>query len=118
VDSSGKPILTHNKRFHIGERLFCNGGLRPFGVAHGIGRCKVKVVGDHHLAKILREGPGDDHHMWAKLYTPAGLNLFEKPCPWLWMTWRQILDHRQHELNRKSANLRVRLWITSSGSRG
>jgi hypothetical protein len=82
-------------------------------VAHGIGRCKVKGVGDHHPAKILRKGPGDVHHVWVMLCTPAGLNLFEKPCLQLWMTWRQILDHRQHELNRKRADLRVRLWITS-----
>jgi hypothetical protein len=31
---------------------------------------------------------GDDRHVWVKLCTPAGLNLFEKPCPWLWTTWR------------------------------
>jgi hypothetical protein len=118
VDSSGKLILIHNKRFHVGERPSCDGGLRPFGVAHGIGRRKVKVVGDHHPAKILREGPGDGRHVWAKLCTPAGLNLFEKPCPRLWTTWRHMLDHRQLEPNLKSANLRVTLWITSSGSRG
>jgi hypothetical protein len=118
VDSYGKPISTHNKRFHVGERPSCDGGLRPFGVAHGIGQREVKVVGDHHSAKILPEGPGDGRHVWVKLCTPAGLNLFEKPCPRLWMTWRQMLDHRQLEPNLKSANLRVRLWITSSGSRG
>src|SRR3954469_4199721 len=27
-------------------------------------------------------------YVWVKLYTPAGLNLFEKPCPRLWMTWK------------------------------
>jgi hypothetical protein len=52
---------------------------------------------------------GDDRHVWVKLCTPAGLNLFKKPCPQLWTTWRQILDHRQLEPNLKSANLRVRL---------
>ena len=26
-------------------------------------------------------------YVWVKLYTPAGLNLFEKPCPRLWTTW-------------------------------
>jgi hypothetical protein len=104
VDSSNEPILTHNKRFRVRERPSFDGGLRPFGIAHGIGRREVKVVGDHH--------------MWVKLCTPAGLNLFEKPCPRLRMTWRQILDHRQHEPNHKSANLRVWLWITSLGSRG
>jgi hypothetical protein len=118
VDSSDKPIPTHNKRFRVRERPSFDGGLRPFGVAHGIGRHEVKVVGDHHSAKILPEGLGDGHHVWVKLCTPAGLNLFEKPCPRLRTTWRQILDHRQHEPNRKSANLRVRLWITFSGSRG
>jgi hypothetical protein len=73
----------------------CDGGLEPFGVAHGIGRREVKVVGDHHSAKILPENPGDGRHVWIKLYTPAGLNLFEKPCPRLWTTWRQMLDHRE-----------------------
>jgi hypothetical protein len=29
-----------------------DGGLKPFGVAHGIGRREVKVVGDHHSASI------------------------------------------------------------------
>jgi hypothetical protein len=95
----------------------CNGGLKPFGVAHGIGRHKVKVVGDHHSAKTPCKGPGDGRHVWVKWCSPAGLNLFEKPCSRLRTTWRQILDHRQHEPNHKSANLRVRLWITSSGSR-
>src|SRR3954463_5828073 len=27
-------------------------------------------------------------YVWVKLYTPAGLNLFEKPCPRLWTTWK------------------------------
>jgi hypothetical protein len=72
-----------------------DGRLKPFGVAHGIGRREVKVVGDHPSAKILPEGPGDGRHVWVKLYTPAGLNLFEKPCPRLWTTWRQMLDHRE-----------------------
>jgi hypothetical protein len=54
VDSSGKPTSTHNKRFHVGERSSCDGGLRPFGVAHGIGRREVKVVGDHHSANVSR----------------------------------------------------------------
>jgi hypothetical protein len=31
-----------------------NGGLKPFGVAHGIGRREVKVVGDHHSASVSR----------------------------------------------------------------
>jgi hypothetical protein len=29
-------------------------GLKPFGVAHGIGRREVKVVGDHHFASVSR----------------------------------------------------------------
>jgi hypothetical protein len=118
VDSSDKPISTHNKRFRVGERSSFDDRLRPFGVAHGIGQRKIKVVGDHHSAKTPCKGPGDGPHVWVKLCTLAGLNLFEKPYPRLWTTWRQILDHRQHEPNLKSANLRVRLWITSSGSRG
>ena len=65
-----------------------DGGLKPFGVAHGIGRRKVMVVGDHPSASAQPEGlhvaNGDRHHMWAKLYTPAGLNIFKKPCPRLW----------------------------------
>jgi hypothetical protein len=28
-------------------------------------------------------GYGDGRHVWVKLYTPEGLNLFEKPCPCL-----------------------------------
>jgi hypothetical protein len=54
VDSSDKPISTHNKRFRVGERPSFDGGLRPFGVAHGIGLRKVKVVGDHHSASVSR----------------------------------------------------------------
>jgi hypothetical protein len=79
ANSSSKPTSPSNKRFCVRQWPSCDGGLKPFGVAHGIGRCKVKVVGDHHPAKILREDPGDDRHVWAKLCTPAGLNLFEKP---------------------------------------
>jgi hypothetical protein len=118
ADSSRKPTSPCNKRFRVGERPSCDGGLKPFGVAHGIGRREVKVVGGHHPAKTPCKGPGDGHHVWVKFCTPARLNLFEKPCPRLWTTWRQMLDHRQLEPNCKSANLRVRLWITSSGSRG
>jgi hypothetical protein len=29
-----------------------------------------------------------DWYVWVKLYTPTRLNLFEKPCPWLWTTWK------------------------------
>jgi hypothetical protein len=29
-----------------------DGGLKPFGVAHGIGRREVKVVGDHPSASV------------------------------------------------------------------
>jgi hypothetical protein len=72
-----------------------DGRLKPFSVAHGIGRRKVKVVGGHYPTKILPEGPGDSRHVWVKLCTPAGLNLFKKPCPQLWTTWRQMLDHRE-----------------------
>jgi hypothetical protein len=54
VDSSDEPSLPCNKWFHVGERLSCDGGLRTFGVAHGIGRCEVKVVGDHHSASVSR----------------------------------------------------------------
>jgi hypothetical protein len=95
VDSSGKPTSTHNERFRVRERPISRWRLEPFGVAHGIGRREVKVVGDHHSTKILPEGPGDGRHVWVKLYTPTGLNLFEKPCPRLWTTWRQMLDHRE-----------------------
>jgi hypothetical protein len=52
ADSSGKPTSPCNKRFCVGERPSCDGGLKPFGVAHGIGRHEVKVVGDHHSASI------------------------------------------------------------------
>jgi hypothetical protein len=31
-----------------------DGGLKPFGVAHEIGRREVKVVGDHHSASVSR----------------------------------------------------------------
>jgi hypothetical protein len=81
ADSSGKPTSPCNKRFRVGERPSCDGGLKPFGVAHGIGRREVKVIGDHHSAKILPEGPGDGRHVWVRLCTPAGLNLFNKLCP-------------------------------------
>jgi hypothetical protein len=40
VDSSNKPISPCNKRFHVGERPSFDVGLRPFGVAHGIGRLR------------------------------------------------------------------------------
>jgi hypothetical protein len=104
ADSSGKPTSPCNKRFRVGEWPSCDGGLKPFGVAHGIGRRKVKVVGGHHPAKTPCKGLGDGRRVWVKLCTPPGLNLFEKPCPRLWTTWRQMLDHRQHERYRKSAN--------------
>jgi hypothetical protein len=51
MDSSDKPISPCNKWFRVGERPSFNGGLRTFGVAHGIGRHKVKVVGYHHSTK-------------------------------------------------------------------
>jgi hypothetical protein len=66
VDSSDKPISTHNKRFCVGEHPFFDGGLRPFSVAHGIGRREVKVVRDHHSAKTPCKGPGDGRHVWVK----------------------------------------------------
>jgi hypothetical protein len=28
--------------------------MEPFGVAHGIGRCEVKVICDHHSASVSR----------------------------------------------------------------
>jgi hypothetical protein len=52
ADSSGKLTSPCNKRFRVGERLSYNGGLKPFGMAHGIGRCEEKVVGDHHSASV------------------------------------------------------------------
>jgi hypothetical protein len=76
ADSTGKPTSSCNKRFHVGERPSCDGGLKPFGVAHGIGQCEVKVVGGHHPAKTPCKGPGDGRHVWVKLCTPAMLNLF------------------------------------------
>jgi hypothetical protein len=54
ADSSGKPTSPCNKRFHVGEWPSCDGGLKPFGVAHGIGRHEVKVVGDHHSVSVSR----------------------------------------------------------------
>jgi hypothetical protein len=52
VDSSSKPTSTHNERFRIWERPISQWRLKPFGVAHGIGRREVKVVGDHHSASV------------------------------------------------------------------
>jgi hypothetical protein len=49
ADPSGKATPVHNKRFRVGERPSRDGGLKPFGVAHGIGRGKVEVVVDHPL---------------------------------------------------------------------
>ena len=53
-------------------------------MAHGVGRREVKVVDDHHSGSAPSEGHqvpnGDGRHVWVKLCTPAGLNLFEKPC--------------------------------------
>jgi hypothetical protein len=54
ADSSGKPTSPCNKQFRVGERPSYDGGLKPFGVAHGIGRCEVKVVGDHRSASVSR----------------------------------------------------------------
>ena len=58
------------------------------------------VVGDHHSSSTPSEGHqvpnGDGRHVWVKLCTPVGLNLFEKPCSRLWTTWKRMLDHRQH----------------------
>ena len=84
LESSGKATPAHNERFRVGVRPSSDCGLRPFGVAHGVGRCEVKVVGDHHSASAPNEGHqvanGDGRHVWIKLCTPTGLNLFEKPC--------------------------------------
>jgi hypothetical protein len=52
ADSSGKPTSPCNKQFCVGERPSCDGGLKSFGVAHGIGRHEVKVVGDNHSASV------------------------------------------------------------------
>jgi hypothetical protein len=52
VDSSDKPTSTHNEQFRIRERPTSRWRLEPFGVAHGIGQRKVKVVGDHHSASV------------------------------------------------------------------
>ena len=75
-----KATSTHNERFRVGVRPSSDCGFRPFGVAHGIGRCEVKVVGDHTSASAPSEGHqvanGDGRHLWVKLYTPAVLNLF------------------------------------------
>ena len=79
-----KATAAHNERFRVGEQTSYDCGLRSFGVAHGVGRHEVKVVGDHHSASAPNEGHqvanGDGRHVWIKLCTPAGLNLFEKPC--------------------------------------
>ena len=45
-----KATSAHNERFRVGVRPSSDCGLRPFGVAHGVGRREVKVVGDHHSA--------------------------------------------------------------------
>jgi hypothetical protein len=49
---TGSP--THNERFRVRERPISRWRLEPFGVAHGIGRREVKVVGDHHSASVSR----------------------------------------------------------------
>jgi hypothetical protein len=54
VDSSGKPTSPCNERFRVQERPISRWRLEPFGVAHGIGRCEVKVVGDHYSASVSR----------------------------------------------------------------
>ena len=56
--------------------------------------------------------------MMGSWYTPAGLNLFEKPCPRLWTTWNLRLVHRKHQLN---LNLRLDQRVcalTASSSSG
>jgi hypothetical protein len=88
---TGSPA--HNEWFRVQERPISGWRLEPFGVAHGIGRREVKVVGDHHSASVSRN---DVMWLWrqlsrvGKVVHPAGLNLFEKPCPRLWTTWRQM----------------------------
>jgi hypothetical protein len=47
------PLHTTNGSASENGR-FRDGGLKPFGVAHGIGRREVKVVGDHHSASVSR----------------------------------------------------------------
>jgi hypothetical protein len=47
LKSSGKATPAHNERFRVGVRPSSDCGLRPFGVAHGVGRREVKVVGGH-----------------------------------------------------------------------
>ena len=79
-----KATSPHNERFRVGVQLSSDCGLRPFGVAHGVGRRELKILGDHHSAIAPSEGHqvanGDGRHLCVKLYTPAVLNLFEKPC--------------------------------------
>ena len=54
--SSGKAAHVHNERVHVGERPSMMVGQKPFGDAHGLGRRKVKVVGDHTSANTPRKG--------------------------------------------------------------
>lgn len=66
------------------------------GVTHGTGESKVKVMVNHPLPALRGEGLTAlalrvGWHVWVKLYTPAGFNLFEKSCPRLRMTWEWIL---------------------------
>ena len=73
LESYGKATPAHNERFRVRVRPSSDCGLRSFGVAHGVGRREVKVVGDHHSASAPSEGHqvanGDERHVWVKLYT-------------------------------------------------
>ena len=68
------------------------GGVALFWVVSWIGFDEVKALNQAPSAGTsqtwanivaLRVG----WYVWVKLYTPAGLNLFEKSCLWLKMTW-------------------------------
>jgi hypothetical protein len=69
----GWPLMGDDLSVYLQEMSFCV----PWGVTHGLGESKVKVVVDHPLPAfhgrglmilVLRVG----RHVWVKLCTPQG----------------------------------------------
>lgn len=73
-----KATSAHNERFRVGVRPSSDCGLRPFGVAHGVGRCEIKVVGGHFCRWSCRVIGGVVVTCGQNCTPPAGFESFRK----------------------------------------
>ena len=73
-----KATAAHNERFRVGERLSYGCGLRPFGVAHGVGRREVKVVGGHFCRCPLQGHRWRWSSLVGKVVHPCRVKSFRK----------------------------------------